>query len=46
MTLTLLAPTGTLAAGIRSRPVPLAPVTEGGTALAAQLLEASQFVAV
>jgi hypothetical protein len=46
MTLTLLAPTGTPAAGIRSRPVPLAPVTEGDTALGVQLLEASQFVAV
>ncbi|MET0490956.1 MAG: hypothetical protein ABW143_12055, partial [Acidimicrobiales bacterium] len=33
------------AAGIRSRPVPLAPVTDGDTALATQL-EASQFVAV
>ncbi len=28
MTLTLLAPTGTPAAGVRSRPVPLAPVTD------------------
>lgn len=28
MTLTLLVPTGTSTAGVRSRPVPLAPVTD------------------